>query len=61
MTNRKPEAWPDHTITAHDHPEPWSQKWSDLELQFIKQYAEQYALKAIEAVPSTTTQESAAS
>ncbi len=37
---------PPHTITIHDHPEPWIMQWSDLELAAVKRYAEQYALQA---------------
>ena len=41
---------PEHNITVHDHPEPHSQRWSDLELKAIKRYAEAYALLAVEAL-----------
>ena len=39
---------PEHTLTVYDHPEPHSHRWSDLELEAIKRYAEAYALQAVE-------------
>lgn len=44
------EALPEHTLTVYDHPEPHSHRWSDLELEAIKRYAEAYALQAVEAL-----------
>jgi len=41
---------PNHTLTVYDHPEPHSHRWSDLELESIKRYAEAYALQAVEAL-----------
>lgn len=41
---------PKHTLTIYDHPEPHSHRWSDLELETIKRYAEAYALQAVEAL-----------
>ena len=38
---------PEHTLTIYDHPEPHSHRWSDLELEAIKRYAEAYALIAL--------------
>lgn len=48
MTDKTP-AMPEHTIGKHDHPEPHTMCWSDLELAAIKRYAEAYALAALQS------------
>lgn len=45
-------AMPEHTIGKHDHPEPHTMCWSDLELAAIKRYAESYALAALQSQPA---------
>lgn len=45
-------AMPEHTIGKHDHPEPHTMRWSDLELAAIKRYAESYALATLQAQPA---------
>ena len=51
---------PEHTLTVYDHPEPHSHRWSDLELEAIKRYAEAYALQAVQTLrPVAMTEEQA--
>lgn len=45
-------AMPEHTIGKHDHPEPHTMRWSELELAAIKRYAESYALAALQSQPA---------
>lgn len=45
-------AMPEHTIGKHDHPEPHTMCWSELELAAIKRYAESYALATLQAQPA---------
>lgn len=52
MTTTQPTALPEHTIGKHDHPEPHTMCWSDLELGAIKRYAESYALATLQAQPA---------
>lgn len=50
-------AMPEHTIGKHDHPEPHTMCWSDLELAAIKRYAESYALATLQAQPAEVSDE----
>ena len=56
MTTHQPAALPEHTIGKHDHPEPHTMCWSDLELGAIKRYAESYALAALQSQPAALSE-----
>lgn len=61
MTTPQPAALPEHTIGRHDHPEPHTMCWSELELDAIKRYAESYALAALQSQPAAAGVSDAAS